>query len=164
MGWDEQVADIAEKRALAKAHGGADAVARQHAKGRLSVRERIELLLDRDSFREVGPGAGGAERDADGRLTGFSPANFVLGVGTIGGRPCVVGGEDFTVKGGSPNAAGLRKSVYTEDLAVQYRLPLVRLHEGGGGSVAAAGTLGEPVYEPPRFQSVARAMTMVPVA
>ena len=47
----------------------------------------------------------------------------------------MIGGEDFTVKGGSPNAAGNRKSVYTEELAVQYKFPLVRLHEGGGGSV-----------------------------
>ena len=48
----------------------------------------------------------------------------------------IVGGEDFTVRGGSPNPAGLRKSVYTEQLALQYKVPLIRLHEGGGGSVS----------------------------
>jgi len=92
----------------------------------------------------------------------------VLGFGAIAGRQCIVGGEDFTLKGGSPNAAGLRKSVYTEELALQYRLPLIRLHEGGGGSVAGSGkgggTVGESVAAPPRFQSVARTMRAVPVA
>ena len=53
--------------------------------------------------------------------------------------PIVIGGEDFTMKGGSPNPSGLRKSVYTEELALKYKIPLVRLHEGGGGSVAGSG-------------------------
>ncbi|HUT48239.1 MAG TPA: carboxyl transferase domain-containing protein [Alphaproteobacteria bacterium] len=166
MTWDKHVEEIAAKRGHAKTLGGEEAVARHHAKGRLTVRERIEALLDAGSFREVGGAAGGAERDETGALTGFTPANFVLGFGAIAGRACIVGGEDFTLKGGSPNAAGLRKSVYTEELALQYRLPLVRLHEGGGGSVAGSGggTVGDSVAMPPRFQSVARTMKAVPVA
>ena len=82
------------------------------------------------------------------------------------GRRCVVGGEDFTLRGGSPNEAGLRKSVYAEELACTYRVPLVRLHQGAGGSVAGSGskTVGTPVNAPPRFASVARAMATVPVA
>ncbi|MDG1012495.1 MAG: carboxyl transferase domain-containing protein, partial [Luminiphilus sp.] len=80
----------------------------------------------------------------------------------------VVGGEDFTLRGGSPSAAGLRKSVYAEELAVQYRLPLVRLHEGSGGSVGGTGGKGPsmpgPVNAPARFRSVAQAMATVPVA
>ncbi len=163
MAWERHVGEIEKKRALAAALGGADGVARQHEKGRLTVRERIDGLLDAGSFRELGEGAGGAERDADGGLAAFTPANFVLGFGAIGGRRCVIGGEDFTLKGGSPNAAGLRKSVYAEDLACHYRVPLVRLHEGGGGSVADSGG-GAPVFLPPRFRSVARALGTVPVA
>ena len=166
MSWQREAEEIEEKRALAREQGGADSVGRQHAKGRLTVRERIEELIDPASFRELGPGAGGAERDEDGKLTSFTPANFVLGFGTIDGRRCVVGGEDFTVKGGTPNASGLRKSVYAEELACRYKVPLIRLHEGGGGSVAGSGSgpVGSPVFEPPRFQSVARAMGAVPVA
>ena len=80
----------------------------------------------------------------------------------------MVGGEDFTLKGGSPNAAGLRKSVYAEHLACRYRLPLVRLLEGGGGSVKGSGrkggTVGEPVYAQPRFRIIADAMGEVPIA
>jgi acetyl-CoA carboxylase carboxyltransferase component len=98
----------------------------------------------------------------------LDPANFVLGFGKVGGRRIVVGGEDFTLRGGSPSAAGLRKSVYAEELAVQYRLPLVRLHEGSGGSVGGTGGKGPsmpgPVNAPARFRSVAQAMATVPVA
>ncbi len=168
MSWEKDAREITEKRALARQMGGAEGVGRQHAKGRLTVRERIDGVLDQGSFREIGMGAGGADRDDDGNLTGFSPANFVLGFGKVGGRMCIIGGEDFTLKGGSPNEAGLRKSIYTEELACQYKVPLIRVHEGGGGSVAGSGpkakTVGNPVYTPPRFQSVARAMKTVPVA
>lgn len=167
MSWQKEIDELRRKRALAKEQGGSDAVERQHRRGRLTVRERIDALLDQGSFRELGAGAGVAERNADGELKSFTPGNYVLGFGRIEQRPCVVGGEDFTVKGGSPNPAGLRKSVYAEDLACQYRLPLVRLHEGGGGSVSGAkpgAPVGEPVGSKPRFQSVAQALTMVPVA
>mgnify|MGYP003303482061 CR=1 FL=1 len=69
---------------------------------------------------------------------------------------------------GSPNAAGLRKSVYTEDLAVKHKFPLVRLHEGGGGSVAGPskekkGYGGDPVFARSRFKSVAQTLKEVPV-
>jgi len=83
----------------------------------------------------------------------------------------VVGGEDFTQRGGSPTPAGLRKSVYAEELALRYRLPLVRFLEGGGGSVTgsrgrAAGAprpAGDPVYAPSRFASIVGVLETVPV-
>ena len=71
------------------------------------------------------------------------------------------------MKGGSPSTAGLRKSIYAEDLALQFKVPLIRLHEGAGGSVGGSGgkpaSLPDPVYAPPRFQSVAKAMATVPL-
>ena len=79
----------------------------------------------------------------------------------------MVGGEDFTLRGGSPNASGLRKSVYVEDLALKLQLPLVRFHEGGGGSVTGAGRrgpVGEPVLSRNRFISMARTLETAPVA
>ena len=166
MSWEAEVEELARKRALAQAQGGAEGVARQHAKGLLTIRERVDAMLDDGSFQELGGASGDATRDNEGRLTDFTPANFVLGFGMVGGRRCVVGGEDFTLRGGSPNEAGLRKSVYAEELACHYRVPLVRLHQGAGGSVAGAGskTVGSPVYAAPRFKSVARAMATVPVA
>ncbi|MCZ6524295.1 MAG: propionyl-CoA carboxylase, partial [Alphaproteobacteria bacterium] len=166
MAWEKELEEIAERAARAKAQGGPEGVGRQHAKGRLTIRERIEALGDPGSFRELGVGAGGAELDEDGKLASFTPGNFVLGFTEIDGRRCVVGGEDFTLRGGSPNEAGLRKSVYAEELACHYRVPLIRLHEGAGGSVTGpgAGALPSPVSEPPRFRSVARALATVPVA
>jgi acetyl-CoA carboxylase carboxyltransferase component len=170
MTWRERLDDVERMREIAREQGGIEAVARQHAHGRLTVRERIDGVLDPGSFREIGSLVGSAERDEAGRLTGFTPGNFVLGIGKIDGRDCVVGGEDFTMAGGSPSPAGLRKSVYTEDVACRYRIPLVRLHEGAGGSVAGGGgrqgyrTLPSPVFEPPRFASVGKALATVPVA
>ena len=166
MSWEKEVDALAQKRVLAQAQGGEEGVARQHARGLLTIRERIDAMLDGGSFQELGGASGDATRDEEGRLTDFSPANFVLGFGTVDGRRCVIGGEDFTLRGGSPNVAGLRKSVYAEELACTYRVPLVRLHQGAGGSVAGSGarTVGTPVNTPPRFASVARAMAAVPVA
>ncbi len=168
--WDDSISEIHQRREAARAQGGREGVARQHDKGRLTIRERIDALLDEGSFREVGPIAGGAERSEDGGLASFTPGNFVLGFGRIERRPCVVGGEDFTLAGGSPNVAGLRKSVYTEQLAQHYRVPLIRLHEGAGGSVTGSAGKGgtahvpAPVYEAHRFASVGKTLANVPVA
>ena len=169
MIWEKETEELARKRELAQAQGGEEGVARQHAKGFLTVRERIDAMLDDGTFEELGGTSGDATRDDEGRLIEFAPANYVLGFGMTGGRRCVIGGEDFTLKGGSPNAAGLRKSVYAEELACNYRVPLVRLHQGAGGSVAGTGsgtskTVGAPVNHAPRFKSVAMAMATVPVA
>jgi acetyl-CoA carboxylase carboxyltransferase component len=167
--WKKEVEQIRERRRLAAELGGPEAVERQHSLGRLTVRERVEGLLDPESLCEIGPIAGYGETDEEGQLRSFTPANYVLGIGKIEGRPCVVGGEDFTQRGGSPSVSGLRKSVYAEELACQYRFPLVRLLEGGGGSVPRPGAVrsapsGEPVYGRPRFASISQAMATVPVA
>ncbi len=170
MTWRERLDEVARMRRAALAQGGEAAVARQHERGRLTIRERIDGLVDAGSFREIGALAGSAERDGTGALREFTPANFVLGTGRIDGRICVVGGEDFTISGGSPSPAGLRKSIYTEELACQYRVPLVRLHEGAGGSITGGRgksgprALPAPLYDPPRFASVGRALASVPVA
>ncbi len=166
MSWEAETEEIRKRREIALQQGGEAAIAKQHGKGRLTVRERIALLLDEGSFDEIGMGAGGSERGDNGELIDFTPGNFVLGFGKVDGRRVIVGGEDFTIKGGSPSPAGLRKSVYTEDLAVQYKVPLVRLHEGAGGSVGGSGgpSLPGPVFAPSRFKSVAIAMATVPVA
>jgi acetyl-CoA carboxylase carboxyltransferase component len=166
--WGPEVRGIEERRRLAQELGGQDAVDRQHSLGRLTVRERIGELLDPGSLSEFGPIAGYGELDAEGRLKAFTPANYVLGFGRLDGRPCIVGGEDFTQRGGAPSPAGLRKSVYAEEVACQYRLPLVRLLEGGGGSVArppgaAQVPAGEPVFSRHRFSSVAQALATAPV-
>ena len=169
MSWKKETTEIKKRRKLAKAQGGKEAIKLQHAKGRLTLRERIELLLDPNSFQEQGEIAGGSELNDEGKLESLTPANFILGFGKINNKQVVVGGEDFTVKGGSPNSAGLRKSVYTEELALKYKIPLIRLHEGGGGSVAGPGKKsggygGDPVFSKSRFKSIADTLREIPVA
>lgn len=170
MSWHKDVYEIQLRRELSKLQGGEESIAIHHAKGRLTIRERIEGLVEDGSFEEHGEGAGFAHKDDKGEITSFSPANYVVGFGMVNGRRTVVGGEDFTLKGGSPNGAGLRKSVYAEELAVQFKVPLIRMLEGGGGSVAGSSgdgkrptTVGSPVYSEPRFKIIAQAMTEVPV-
>lgn len=169
MNWKDEVDQIAWRKKRALEMGGVEAVERHHQRGKLTVRERLAALIDGDSWIEEGPQAGYAEVDDAGRAVEFTPANYVLGRATIDGRPCIVGGEDFTQRGGSPTPAGLRKSVYAEDLALQLRRPLVRLLEGGGGSVTGSGgkgsrrPVGDPVYERARFLSIAELLEVAPV-
>ena len=67
MTWKKEVDEIQRRRELAAEHGGAEAVAKQHGLGRLTVRERIPALVDTDSFQEIGGIAGHGETDARGR-------------------------------------------------------------------------------------------------
>ena len=169
MNWKKETDEIKIRKKLAKKQGGSKAVDLQHAKGRLTLRERIDKLIDKGSFQEQGEIAGSSETNDKGQIQSLTPANFILGFAKIDGRSVVLGGEDFTVKGGSPNPAGLRKSVYTEDLALTYKMPLVRLHEGGGGSVAGPaksknrGYGGDPVFSRSRFKSIADTLKEIPV-
>lgn len=141
MSWKPEADEIERRRARAREHGGAEAVAKQHARGRLAVRARIDALVDAGSFREHGEQSGVAETDADGRTTSFTPANVVVGTARIDARPVVVGGDDFTIRGGSYAPAGLRKGIYADELAIRRRVPVVRLLEGGGASIAGAGAV-----------------------
>lgn len=170
MSWQAEVDEINRRRKMAQAQGGEAAIDRHHELGKLTLRERIHALLDEDTFREQGRMAGAATLKDTGEVESFDPANYLLGAGQINGRTVVVGGEDFTLKGGSPNAAGYRKSVYAEHFALDLRTPLVRLMEGGGGSVAGGGddprkprTVGEPPHVAPRLQVIAEAMGHIPI-
>ena len=91
--------------ALAEAMGGAEKVARQHEFGKLTIRERIDAIVDAGSFHEIGKLAGVARYDDDGTLIAFTPANFVFGTAEIDGRPVMISGDDFTVRGGSADAS-----------------------------------------------------------
>ncbi len=172
MSWEKDIKEIKKREKLSLKQGGEEAINKQHAKGRKTLRERIDFILDKDSFDEIGKISGSANLNDSGELEEFTPANFLLGFGKINKRDIIIGGEDFTLKGGSPNPAGLRKSIYTEELALKYKLPLIRLHEGGGGSVTGSGGSAkkptipnsEPVFSKNRFQSLARCLGVVPVA
>ena len=130
------------------------------SRGKLTCRERIDLLLDAGSFREVGSVAGFASYDDDGRVAEFTPANHVGGWGTIEARPAVVCADDFTSRGGHADGAIGGKSGYLDRLSLQLRMPvdppagrLVRRRQRGGhgprrssrdGESAGQGELGAP--------------------
>jgi len=144
MSWEAEIEELRRREALARALGGPDKVRRQHEGGRLTVRERIEALVDRGSFHEVGAIAGRAEYDAEGELIRFTPSNCVMGRARVDGRPVVVVGDDFTVRGGSADATIREKPIMAERMAAELRLPIIRLIEGsgGGGSVRTIETTG----------------------
>lgn len=124
--------------------GGVDKVKRQHDQGRLTVRERIDGLIDNGSFHEIGAVSGVGEYDSSGELTKLTPANCVFGRARIDGRTVVVVGDDFTVRGGSADASISAKPLMAEEMAHDFRLPIVRIIEGsgGGGSVKTIETKG----------------------
>ncbi len=170
MGWQVELDELRHREALAKQMGGADKVKRQHDGGRLTVRERIDKLLDPGSFHETGAIAGMAEYDAQGRLIGFVPANSVTGRGKIDGRIVMVAGDDFTVRGGSADATIPQKTQTAERTAQEYRVPMIRIIEGsgGGGSVKTIETRGRAnlpagVGQAESFVHMTGTMAVVPV-
>jgi acetyl-CoA carboxylase carboxyltransferase component len=145
MSWRPEVEEIERRRLLAKEGGGKERVQRQHDSGKYVIRERIDRLVDPGSFNEYGSLAGAGEY-VNGRLEGFLPAPYVMGTARINGRPVCVGGEDFTVRGGSA-AMALRRGKgglggFVEDLAWEYRLPLVLLLDGSGANVGTVKDMG----------------------
>ena len=137
MTWEPELDELRRREALAEQLGGDDKVARQHHFGKLTVRERIDRIVDAGSFWEIGKTAGVARYDEHGELVEFTPSNFVYGIAELDGRPAVVSGDDFTVRGGSNDASISAKREASEAVAVEMRLPHVRLLDGmsGGGSV-----------------------------
>ena len=95
MSGQPEVDEIARRRELAERMGGPEKVARQHAAGRSTVRERIAALADPGSFDEIGALAGTASY-VDESLESFTPANFVIGTARLDGRRVAIGGDDFT--------------------------------------------------------------------
>ena len=144
MTWEKELNELKARSLLAEKMGGAKKVARQHEFNKLTIRERIEKITDKESFHEIGKLAGVAKYDEEGNLTEFTPSNFLFGTAEFAGRPLIVSGDDFTVRGGSADASIPAKRMQAEGLAVELRLPHVRLVDGmgGGGSVKTIETAG----------------------
>ena len=136
-GWEPELEELKARKALAARMGGEEKIARHKSLGKLTVRERIDALVDPGSFHELGSIAGKASYDEEGNLTGFTPANLVMGRARLDGRPVAIAGDDFTVRGGANDAAIREKLVLIEQMALDLRIPIVRLVDGtgGGGSV-----------------------------
>lgn len=165
MTWKPEIEELRRREELARRMGGPEKIERQHSNDRLTVRERIDELLDEGTFDEIGAIAGKGEYDEDGELVDFTPANFVMGVGRIHGRKVALGGDDFTVRGGASDAAIAGKQVLSEQIANGLRIPLVRLVEGTGGGGSVKVLEDKPTYVPanPAWDLVVDNMSKIPV-
>jgi propionyl-CoA carboxylase beta chain len=166
MSWKPEIEELRAREALAEEMGGTERVARQKALGKLTVRERVEALLDPGSFHEIGKIAGQAGYGRDNALESFRASNFVVGRGLVEGRPVMIQGDDFTIRGGAADAAIWQKMVLAEQTAHEYRMPLIRLVDGTGGGGSVKMLEKDPrTYIPatPGWEWVVANMSTVPV-
>jgi len=165
-GWEEELQELKRRHEFAANLGGPESVARQHDAGRLTIRERINSLADPGSFQEVGKLTGQGHY-VDGKLQGVTPAPYVMGLAQIDARPVAIGGEDFTVRGGSSWSGDRKKGGqggFIEDLSLDYRIPLVNLIDGAGGSVTSHKRRGHAVFPGVHgFETSVELMGIVPV-
>ncbi len=165
VSWQPEIDELRAREKEASKMGGKENVERHRSRGKLPVRERIHRLLDEDTFHETGAIAGKATYE-DGERKEFTPANFLLGTGRINDRKVVIGADDFTVRGGAADGSVMGKQIYSEKMAHDLQLPMIRLVDGtgGGGSVTFLDTEGH-TYIPvnPAWDYVVKNMGLVPV-
>ncbi|MEA1962054.1 MAG: carboxyl transferase domain-containing protein [Bacillota bacterium] len=165
--WKNDVEELKKRKELAYKLGGEKGIQRQHDLGKMTVRERIDALLDEDTFEETGVLAGDATYVNNNQdLAEFTPCPIVIGTGKVNGQNVVVQGDDFTIKGASVGRMYKSKLAYNGKMAYELRLPLIRLLDGAGGSireVAQIGYLELPVVDDVAPAMLAELMTMVPL-
>ena len=140
--WETELQELKLRREQARGMGGPEALAKFKASGRLNARERIDKLLDPQSFRELGSLAGKGHYHADGRFDHIDPTNAIVGTGRIDTRKVALHVDDFTIRAGSSEATIADKWIYIERMAHQLRMPLVRLVDSAGGSVKLLMQIG----------------------
>ena len=130
--------ELHERRAKAKLGGGEEKIAKQHERGKLTARERIDLLVDPGTFVEMGIHARphfsqkameGKEAPADGVITGW---------GDVEGRPCAIAAYDFTVMAGSMGMTGEIKMARLREMALTQRMPMIWLLDSAGARIQEA--------------------------
>lgn len=166
MSWQSELDELHKIEQFAYQMGGEENIKRHKSRGKMTARERITSILDEDTFHEIGAIAGKSHVE-DGELKSFEPANVVIGRGKINERKVIIYSDDFTVRGGAGDLASMEKQVYSELMAHELKLPMVRLVDGtgGGGSVNSIDELGH-TYIPvnPAWDHVVNNLGRVPVA
>ena len=132
---------LEERRAEARLGGGEKRIEAQHKRGKLTARERIELLLDKGSFEELDMFVEHRSSDFGMEKTKIPGDGVVTGWGTVNGRTVYLFSKDFTVFGGSLSEAHAQKIIKVQDMAMRARAPIIGLFDAGGarrpGSAAA---------------------------
>ena len=132
MSMNDVIEELERRKAKALEMGGPDKVARQHDRGHLTVRERVEKLLDPGSFFEMGLLV---HSDIPGMEEKTAADGIVDGFGKIAGRPVVVRANDATVLAGSGGRNGGKKSRHLFQLALEKGYPIINLGEAGGARI-----------------------------
>ncbi len=141
MTWQADVDELHRRAERAREMGGPESVAFHHGRGKLTVRERLDLLADPGTFNETGVLAGKATYDGE-TLESLTPANSVTGILRLDGRKVVVHAGDFTIRGGSADGGVADKSGWAVKQSYSLKLPFVRLLDATGGSVRTFESMG----------------------
>jgi len=126
---------LQDRRATARLGGGEDRIAKQHEKGKLTARERVELLLDEGSFEEFDMFVTHRATDFNMAQNKVSGDGVITGWGTINGRQVYVFSQDFTVLGGSLSETHAQKICKIMDMAMQNGAPVIGLNDSGGARI-----------------------------
>ena len=163
MVWQPEIDELERRKQFAAQMGGEAGIREQRRRGKLTVRERVDLLADAGSFQEIGELAGAATYDGNA-LTDVRPSNMVIGLARLDGRPAVLTAGDFTVRGGASDASIGNKGGHAQNMALDWRLPFVRLLDATGGSVKTFEQIGR-TYIPtnPVTPGVENLLCQVPV-
>jgi propionyl-CoA carboxylase beta chain len=130
-----RIDEVRERHARAEAGGGPERTERQHREGKLSARERINLLLDEDTFEELDKLVRHRCRNFGMESNVIDGDGFVTGYGLIHGRQVFVFAQDFTVFGGSLSETNALKIVKIMDLAMKVGAPIIGLNDSGGARI-----------------------------
>lgn len=126
---------LEEYKAAAKLGGGLGAIKKQHEKNKLTARERLDLLLDRESFQEVGSLVTHQCYDFGMENKHFWGDGVVAGKGQISGRPVLVYSQDFTVHGGSLSESNAAKICKILDMGMRLKIPVIGINDSGGARI-----------------------------
>ncbi len=135
MSYEKKISLLEQKKTEALLGGGLKKIEQQHKKGKLTARERIDLLIDKGSFQEMGMFVKHRSTDFGLENQEFLGDGVITGYGTINNRPAYVFSQDFTVFGGSLAEAHAEKIVRIMDLAMKNGVPVVGLNDSGGARI-----------------------------
>ncbi|MFP6581648.1 MAG: carboxyl transferase domain-containing protein [Candidatus Hydrogenedentota bacterium] len=163
MVWQPEIDELNRRKKMAEQMGGEVGINVQHERGKLTIRERIELFTDKDSFQEIGQLAGTATYD-NGELVDVKPSNRIIGLCELDGRKAMLDGGDFTVRGGAADASIGNKGGHAQNKARDWRIPYVRLLDATGGSVKTFEQIGR-TYIPtnPVTPGIEKILCQIPV-
>lgn len=132
---NEKIAELNQRIETLKLGGGPDALQKQKDSGKMTARERIEALLDKDSFQEIGLFVRHTCQDFGMEKKSLAGDGVVTGVGRINGEPVCIYAQDFTVSGGSLGLAHARKITKIMDIAMDMKVPVIGINDSGGARI-----------------------------